>query len=78
MKISVKSVLVLVLLVVSAAMLFVPVVEGADDIRAMFVFLTGMAVRDYFSSESHDKNVAAVKEAYDPTPAKPYVPGQDV
>jgi hypothetical protein len=30
--------------------LFVPVAKGTDDVKAMFVLLTGIAVRDYFAS----------------------------
>lgn len=44
---SVRAILTLALVAVSATMLFVPVVDpGTKD---MFLLLTGIAVRDYFS-----------------------------
>jgi len=30
--------------------MFVPIPSGKDDVKSMFVLLTGIAVRDYFSS----------------------------
>jgi hypothetical protein len=47
---SVRAILTLLLVAVSAALLFVPSVESASEVRAMFVMLTGIAVRDYFAS----------------------------
>ena len=35
---------------VTLTVLFVPVAKGTDDVKAMFVLLTGIAVRDYFAS----------------------------
>ena len=35
---------------ISAAVMFIPVAERTDDVKAMFVLLTGIAVRDYFAS----------------------------
>jgi hypothetical protein len=49
---SIRAILTLILVGITAAMLFVPVVEGAGDIRAMFVLLTGIAIRDYFAQRS--------------------------
>lgn len=45
---SVRAILTLALLTVSAAALFVPIAEGAGEVRGMFVALTGLAVKDYF------------------------------
>lgn len=56
------------LILVSTAILFVPTAEGADEVKAMFVFLTGLAVRDFFSAVSKEKQIAELKQAYDPTP----------
>lgn len=56
--------LTLVLVVVSATMLFVPVVVGASDIRAMFLLLTGIAVRDAFAAKAE----AVRQENANPTP----------
>lgn len=72
----VKAVLCLMLVLICAAMLFVPVVDGADEVRAMFLLLTGIAVRDFFGSAQEDKRVEALKQAYDPTPPESYVDGQ--
>lgn len=69
----VKAVIVFILLGVSSALLFVPTVEGSDEVKGMFVMLTGIAVRDFFSAIQQDKKVAALKEAYDPAPAESYV-----
>jgi hypothetical protein len=46
---SIRALLTLALVAISAIVLFVPAVEGSDDVRAMFVLLTGIAVRDYFA-----------------------------
>ncbi len=46
---SVRALLTLALVAISAIVLFVPAVDGSDDVRAMFVLLTGIAVRDYFA-----------------------------
>lgn len=50
---SVRAILTLLLVVVSAVGLFVPVVD--DTLKQMFVLLTGIAVRDYFASRK-DQN----------------------
>ena len=47
---SVRAALALLLVGITAAVLFVPVAKGTDDVKAMFVLLTGIAVRDYFAS----------------------------
>ena len=44
-----RALLTILLVVVSAVALFVPVTAGAGDVKAMFVLLTGIAVRDYFA-----------------------------
>lgn len=59
-----RAILTFSLVFISALMLFVPVVEGASDVRAMFLMLTGIAVRDYFQARAdHDR-----AEREDPTP----------
>jgi hypothetical protein len=47
---SVRAALALLLVGITAAVMFVPVAKGTDDVKAMFVLLTGIAVRDYFAS----------------------------
>lgn len=47
---SVRAVLTIMLVGITAAVLFIPVAKGTDDVKAMFVLLTGIAVRDYFAS----------------------------
>ena len=47
---SVRAVLTILLVGITAAVLFIPVAKGTDDVKAMFVLLTGIAVRDYFAS----------------------------
>ena len=48
--VSVRAFLTILLVGITAAVLFVPVAERTDDVKAMFVLLTGIAVRDYFAS----------------------------
>ena len=69
----VKAAICFVLLFISATLLFVPAVDGADEIKGMFVMLTAIAVRDYFGGVQSDKRVAEVKEAYSPTPSQSFV-----
>ena len=69
----VKALITMTLLAITGTILFVPVVEGADDVRAMFVLLTGIAVRDFFGSTQEDKRVEQLKQAYDPTPPASHV-----
>jgi hypothetical protein len=47
---SVRAVLTMVLVGITTAVMFIPIPSGKDDVKAMFVLLTGIAVRDYFSS----------------------------
>ena len=47
---SVRALLTILLVGITAAVLFIPVAKGTDDVKAMFVLLTGIAVRDYFAS----------------------------
>ena len=49
---TVRAVITVLLVVVSATMLFVPVVD--EDVKNMFLLLTGIAVLDYFASRSAD------------------------
>jgi hypothetical protein len=58
---SVRAVLTILLVGITAAVLFIPVAKGTDDVKAMFVLLTGIAVRDYFSSRDRqaERNRAA-------------------
>jgi hypothetical protein len=47
---SVRAFLTTLLVGITAAVMFIPIPSGKDDVKAMFVLLTGIAVRDYFSS----------------------------
>ena len=47
---SVRAFLTTLLVGITAAVMFLPIPSGKDDVKAMFVLLTGIAVRDYFSS----------------------------
>ena len=49
---SVRAALTLLLVAISGALLFIPAAEGADDVKSMFVLLTGIAVRDYFAARA--------------------------
>lgn len=69
----VKALICFALLAISAAILFVPVVDGADEVKSMFILLTGIAVRDFFGSTQEDKRVEELKQAYDPTPPASHV-----
>jgi hypothetical protein len=46
---TVRAVITILLVGITAAVLFVPTKDGSDQVKAMFVLLTGIAVRDYFS-----------------------------
>lgn len=72
----IRSAITAILVLVSAAMLFVPVVDGAGDIKAMFLMLTGIAVRDLFGAVQEDRRVEQIKQAYDPTPPESFVYGK--
>jgi len=71
----VKAALTILLVGVSGAMLFIPAAD--EDVKAMFLLLTAIAVRDYFADRAEEKRLAAVKEAYDPTPPPAYIRGED-
>jgi hypothetical protein len=73
----VKAGICLLLIAVSALTLFVPVADGSEEVKAMFIFLTGLAVRDYFGGVQSDKRVEELKQAYDPAPPPSYVAGED-
>jgi hypothetical protein len=47
---TVRAFLTTLLVGITAAIMFLPIPTGKDDVRSMFVLLTGIAVRDYFSS----------------------------
>lgn len=49
---SVRALLTFLLVAITAAVLFVPVSEESDEVKSMFVLLTGIAVRDYFHSRA--------------------------
>lgn len=63
---SVRAALVLALVAVSSALLFVPVADGAGDVKAMFLMLTGIAVRDYFATRAvqNASDGPVIPEAY--------------
>ena len=61
------------LIIVTIVLLFVPVADGAEEIRAMFVLLTGIVVFDFIRSVQEDKRVKDIQEAYDPTPPPSHV-----
>jgi hypothetical protein len=62
---SVRAFLTTLLVGITAAVMFVPVAQGTDDVKAMFVLLTGIAVRDYFASRDRQ---AERDKAADATP----------
>ena len=72
----VKAGICFALIAVSSAILFVPIAEGAEEARAMFIMATALAIRDFFSGVQSDKRVAEVQQAYDPQPPESYVEGQ--
>mgnify|MGYP001560878427 CR=1 FL=1 len=74
---TVKSIIVFTLIAVSACLLFFPLAEGSEDVKGMFLLLTGVAVRDYFGGVQSDKRVEEVKRAYDPSPPPSYVAGEE-
>ena len=57
---SIRAILSIVLVGISGALLFVPMADGADEVKSMFVLLTGIAVRDYFASRGKTDKVASV------------------
>ncbi len=60
---SVRALLTVLLVGITAAVMFVPVAEKSDDVKAMFVLLTGIAVRDYFSSRDRQAERNRTAEA---------------
>ena len=47
---SVRALLTVLLVGITGALMFIPIPAGKDDVKSMFVLLTGIAVRDYFAS----------------------------
>jgi len=72
-----KAVIAFLLVAISAAILFVPVADGAEEVKAMFVMLTGIAVRDFFGAAQEDKRMAQLEQAYNPAPPESYVAGEE-
>ena len=64
---SVRALLTILLVGITAAVLFIPVAEDNKDVKAMFVLLTGIAVRDYFSSRDRQAERDQVDESTTPT-----------
>jgi hypothetical protein len=56
---SVRAILTFILVAITAAVLFVPISEGSAEVRSMFVLLTGIAVRDYFSTRAETDRAKA-------------------
>lgn len=50
-----RAAMTYLLILMSGAMLFVPVAEGAQDIKAMVVALTMLAVKDHFSAVTEER-----------------------
>lgn len=66
---SIRAILTLMLVVISAVMLFIPAVDGGA--REMFLLLTGIAVRDYFAHREKRNTEDG------PPLAKPFVNGEE-
>jgi hypothetical protein len=64
---SVRAVLTMLLVGITTAVMFIPIPTGKDDVKAMFVLLTGIAVRDYFSSR--DRQAEREEREAEGTPA---------
>lgn len=47
---TVRALITLALIGICGVMLFIPVVEGASEIKAMIVMLTGLSIKDYFET----------------------------
>jgi hypothetical protein len=73
----IKALVSVALVSITVVLLFVPVAKGADEIRAMFVLLTGIVVYDFIRSVQEDKRVKDIQQAYDPKPAPSTVFDQD-
>ena len=71
---SVRALLTVLLVVISAIVLFVPSVHGSSDVRSMFVLLTGIAVRDYFAHRAEqNRREAAADEPEQAGTATPHM-----
>lgn len=67
---SVRAFLTTLLVGITAAIMFIPIPSGKDDVKSMFVLLTGIAVRDYFSSrEKTERERRAARGAASPATA---------
>ena len=64
---SVRAILTILLVGITAAVMFIPVAKGTGDVKAMFVLLTGIAVRDYFSSRDRQAERERADEPVTPT-----------
>ena len=64
---SVRAILAILLVGITAAVLFIPVAEDSNDVKAMFVLLTGIAVRDYLSSRDRQAERDRDDESTTPT-----------
>lgn len=62
---SVRALLTILLVGITAAIMFIPIPAGKDDVKSMFVLLTGIAVRDYFASREHASTGAAPRARRD-------------
>jgi len=60
---SVRAFLTTLLVGITAAVMFIPIPNGKDDVKAMFVLLTGIAVRDYFSSRDRQAERERTQDA---------------
>jgi hypothetical protein len=60
---SVRALLTFVLVAITAAVLFVPISNGSAEVKSMFVLLTGIAVRDYFSSRAESDRARADEQS---------------
>lgn len=72
-----KAGIALLLVGISACVLFVPVAEGSQDVKAMFVLLTGIAVRDFFGATQEDKRMKELHRALSPEAPPSYVAGEE-
>jgi hypothetical protein len=55
---SVRAIVTIILVLVAAVALFAPIAEGADDVKSMWLLLTGIAVRDYFAHRKEQNEEA--------------------
>ena len=62
---TVRAFLTVLLVGITSAIMFVPIPSGKDDVKSMFVLLTGIAVRDYFASRERP-SAERVSERRDP------------